>query len=363
MYTLSKLTWASIKMFVRNRQALYFTIFFPILIMVIFGVIGFDRTPTINIGVTVQGNITPQAQAYINQLRTIKVFKVFVGTESTERKALENGNRSLVLLTHQMASQSETGPHTLTILRNAGDAQAQTAISVISQIFDKQTIAQAHITPAVTLDVQEVNSHNLKYIDFLLPGLLAMSIMQLSVFSVAFVFVDYKEKGILKRIIATPVKPYQFVVANIITRLIVSIVQAALFIILGVLLFQVQIIGSYWLILLLVIIGSIMFLGLGFTVSGLAKTTDAVPAIANLIVFPMLFLGGVFFSIENMPNWLQSIAHVLPLTYFSTGLRDVMNKGAGFTNVLPNIMIMLIWAVVLVALAILTFRFEEKRNK
>jgi ABC-2 type transport system permease protein len=144
--------------------------------------------------------------------------------------------------------------------------------------------------------------------------------------------------------------------------LIVSVVQAALFIILGILLFHVQIIGSYWLILLLVIIGAIMFLGLGFTISGLATTTDAVPAIANLIVFPMLFLGGVFFSIDNMPQWLQYIAKVLPLTYFSTGLRDIMNKGAGFVDVLPILSYACLGSC-LGALAILTFRFEEKRIK
>jgi ABC-2 type transport system permease protein len=179
------------------------------------------------------------------------------------------------------------------------------------------------------------------------------------------VFVDYKEKGILKRVLATPVQPWQFVAANIITRLIVAVVQALFFIGVGILLFKVQIIGSYLsyiYILITVILGAVMFLGLGFTVSGLSKTTESVPAFANLVVFPMLFLGGTFFPIDAMPIWLQYISKALPLTYFSTALRDIMNKGAGFGDIYTNLLVMLLWSIVLVVLAIYTFRFEEKRG-
>src|SRR5205823_6082982 len=115
--------------------------------------------------------------------------------------------------------------------------------------------------------------------------------------------------------------------------------------------FQVHIIGSYWLVALCILLGALMFLGLGFTISGLSKTVDSVPAFANIIVFPMLFLGGTFFSIANMPPWLQVVAKILPLTYLSGALRDVMTKGAGFTDILFDLGIMLAWAVVLIFLA------------
>jgi ABC-2 type transport system permease protein len=360
MFTTWKLTLASIKMFARNKQAIFFTFFTPLLIMLIFGAIGFDRAPKIDIGIVVQGSVTPQQQQLINQLRNIELFDVHLGVEKVERQALENDERAIVMLPSQY--DSEAGTQMIPVLRNSADQQAPAALSIINQVLDKAALQSAQVTPSVQLAVEEVNINNLTYIDFLLPGLVALSIMQLSVFSVAFVFVDYKQKGILKRVIATPVKPYQFVTANIITRLIVAVIQAAFFIALGVLIFDVQIIGSYWLIFLLVLIGATMFLGLGFAISGLAKTTDAVPALANLIVFPMLFLGGTFFAIENMPSWLQVIARLLPLTYFSTAMREVMNKGAGFSDIVLNIVLMLVWAIILVTFAIYTFRFEEKRG-
>src|SRR5581483_9168657 len=127
--------------------------------------------------------------------------------------------------------------------------------------------------------------------------------------------------------------------------------QAAIFILIGVLLFKVHVIGSYWLLALTIVLGATMFLGLGFTISGLSKTVDTVPAIANLVVFPMLFLGGTFFAISNMPWWLQDFAKILPLTYFSGAVRDIMTKGSTFGEVSYDLGIMLLWTVVLIGLA------------
>jgi len=186
--------------------------------------------------------------------------------------------------------------------------------------------------------------------------------MQMSVFSVAFVFVQYKEKGVLKRLLATPMQPYQFVTANVVTRLFVAIAQAAIFIIAGIIIFKVHVIGAYALILLCVALGALMFLGLGFTISGLSRTVDSVPALANIFVFPMLFLGGTFFAISNMPKWLQMFAKYLPLTYFSTALRDVMTKGASITDIRWNLLGMIVWAIILIGLATITFSFQEKEG-
>jgi ABC-2 type transport system permease protein len=105
-----------------------------------------------------------------------------------------------------------------------------------------------------------------------------------------------------------------------------------------------------------------MFLGLGFTISGIAKTQESVPAFANLIVFPMLFLGGTFFPIDSFPTWLHHIATYLPLQFLSDALRQVMTKNAGLWDIRVDLFWMLAWAVVLIALANYAFSFEEKRQ-
>jgi ABC-2 type transport system permease protein len=251
---------------------------------------------------------------------------------------------------------------TITVLENVGQLQsAKTVESIMSQILDKTTLGMVGAPELFKLQTEEVSVRATKYIDFLLPGIVGMALMQMAVFSVAFVFADYKEKGILKRLLATPMKPQQFVTAQVITRLLVALAQTAILIAVGVWLLHTHVYGSPFLILLSAILGCIMFLGLGFTISGLANTVESVPAIANLIVFPMLFLGGTFFPTDGMPGWLQSIVHYLPLQYLTNALREVMANGAGFSTIAYDLYWMLGWSVALVGLAIWTFRFEEKR--
>lgn len=358
MYTIYKLTIASIKMLTRNRQALFFSLFFPFLIMFIFGYLNFDKPPMLDVGL-VTHNPNAQTQQFVAQVRQFPSFTIHEGALADEQAQLDQGNRAVVLDVPD--DLIGTTPKQITIYENASQqSQAQTVVAILNQFISKATITAAGVSPLFSLDEQVVNSHNLRYIEFLLPGLIALSVMQMSVFSVAFVFTQYKEKGVLKRLLATPMQPFQFVTANVITRLLVSVVQAALFIIIGVLLFKVHVVGSYLTLGVTIILGSLMFLGLGFTISGLAKTVDSVPVLANLLVFPMLFLGGTFFPLSNMPWWLQDFAKILPLTYFSGAVRDIMTKGSGFSAVSFDLGIMLLWTVVLITLATVTFSFQEK---
>ena len=363
MYTLVKLTAAALKMFVRNRQALFFTRFMPFLIMVIFGYIGFDKPPKIDLGL-VTHSPSAATQDFVGHIKEFPTFTVHEGDLESEKKQLDEGNRAIILdVPDNFISPAAAAPQTLTAYTNEGKAgEAETVISILNQYLDKTTLAIVHAPTLFAIQKEAVNAHNLRYIEFLLPGLIALSIMQMSVFSVAFVFTQYKEKGVLKRLMATPMKPSQFVAANVITRLLVAVVQTSIFIAMGLILFKVHVVGSYGLLLLCIVLGSLMFLGLGFSVSGLSKTVDSVPAIANLIVFPMLFLGGTFFSVSNMPSWLQVIAKVLPLTYFSSAIRDVMTKGSSFWDIRYDLLAMLIWAIVLITIATITFRFQEKES-
>lgn len=366
MNTTNKLTIAVFKMFVRNKQALFFSLFMPIVIMTIFGLIGFDKVPQTNVGL-VADRPSPTTQQLIDQIKQISAFDVTMGSVEEEKAALTKGDRAVVIVIpdNLLPDPTATTPptkQTVTIYQNIGQAQqAGTAISVMNQLLDKTRLAIAQAPDLFDVQVQDINAKNSKYIDFLLPGIAAMAIMQMAIFSVAFVFADYKEKGILKRLLATPMKPYQFVTAQVIVRLLMALVQTAILVAIGVLLYHAHVIGNYGLILLIAILGGVMFLGLGFTISGLAKTVEAVPAIANLIAFPMLFLSGVFFPTTAMPDWLQHVVKYLPLTHFANAFRDVMANGAGWSTIAPNIYWMLGWSAVLITLAMITFGFEEKR--
>ncbi len=366
MNTTWKLTVSSLKMFVRNKQSLFFTLFIPIVIMTIFGLIGFDRVPKIEVGIVTEAP-SPATLQFVEQLKQVSAFEVTVGAEPDEREALQKGKRAVVVLVPDAlmpdpAAGGVPTPQTLTVLTNVGQQQqAATATQILSQILDKTTFAIARTPTLFALQTHEVNARNVRYIDFLLPGVVALAVMQMAVFSVAFLFTDYKEKGILKRLIATPMKPLQFVTANVLTRLLVAVAQTLILVGTGILIFHSQVVGAWWLIVLIAVLGGVMFLGLGFTISGIAKTVDAVPAIANLIVFPMMFLGGVFFPTDAMPSWLQNVVQYLPLTYFSHAFREVMANGAAVGDIQHDVIWMFAWSAILVTLAVVTFRFEEKR--
>lgn len=359
------LTIAAIKMFMRNRQALFFTLIMPFIFIGIFGLMGFDRVPKIEVGVVTTAPDEP-TKAFIESLKRVVAFEIKQGSAAAERAALEKGDRVLVMTLPDhlfpVPGTPRSSPQTISILKNVSQDQlAQTGISIITQLLDKTTLQVAQAPELFKLEVSDVNAKNVRYIDFLLPGIVAMSIMQMAVFSVAFVFTDYKEKGILKRLLATPMKPYQFVTANVVTRLLTALFQTVALLGVGSLVFNSHIYGEWWLIFLVSTLGSIMFLGLGFTISGLAKTTDAVPAIANLIIFPMLFLSGVFFPNSMMPEWLQGVVQYFPLSFFAHGLREVVGNGATISAISHDLFWMLGWAAVLVTSAVITFGFEEKR--
>lgn len=334
--------------------------------MTIFGVIGFDRVAKIDVGLVTNAP-TPATQQFIDQLKQVSAFDVHQGSIDDERAELSKGNRAVVVqipdqLMPDPTSKTAPSTQTITVLKSAAQEQyGSIAIQALSQMLDKTTLAVTKAPNLFAIDVQDVSARKSKYIDFLLPGIVAMSIMQMAVFSVAFVFADYKEKGVLKRLLATPMRPYQFVTANVITRLLVALAQSAILMGVGLYVFKAHVVGSFPLIFLIAVLGGVMFLGLGFVISGFSNTVEAVPAIANLVVFPMLFLSGVFFPTTSMPDWLQHIVGYLPLTFFAHAMREVAANAATIFDVRHDLLWMGIWSVILVALAIVTFRFEERR--
>jgi ABC-2 type transport system permease protein len=362
MYCTYILTIASIKMFLRNHQAIFFSLFMPLIILFIFGSIDFDKPGKMQIGLVTHAPSLQTAQ-FVKQIRAVKTLAIDVGTLESELAQLNGGNRTAVIdVPDDLLSRGNSSePRQLSVYVNAGrPVEAQIALAFLNQLADHVSLAVAGAPLLFTIKQQSVAAHNFRYIEFLLPGVIAMAIMQMSVFSVAFVFTRYKEQGILKRLLATSMRPHQFVIANIITRLFMAVTQTSLFIALGIVNFHIHVAGSFWLLAVCVILGALMFLGLGFTISGLSKNLETAPLLANIVVFPMLFMGNVFFSVSNMPPWLRWFADYLPLTFFSGAMRGVMTDGAGVFGIKRELISMVLWASGLIALAIFTFRFQER---
>ena len=181
--------------------------------------------------------------------------------------------------------------------------------------------------------------------------------MQLGLFGVAFGFVQLKRTGALRRLFATPTSPSYFLSAQVLSRLIIGIAQVAILFAVGIW-FGLQMFGSYMTLLVVVIIGSAIFLAIGFAIAGWAKNEDQAAPVANLISLPMMFLSGVFFPRDAMPDFLAAITAFLPLTYVIEALRAIVNQGADLWSLGPEMLGMAVWVVITFVIAIRLFRWE-----
>ena len=350
------LTLASMKMFFRQREAILWTLLFPLLVVVLFGFVKFNGLGKLDLGVVNEAG--PAGADLLARIRTVRTFDVTEGTRESEMALLAKGERDLVLDIPQGYT-----PASATVLTAYGDVEAKPQVTqlgglVLQRVLDEAAFAGAPSLARGTVNTLPFKSRNLTYMDFLLPGILSMSIMQMGIFGVAFGFVSLKKRGILRRLWVTPLRPADFIIAQVAMRLLVLLLQMSIMIGVGVLFLNLHFIGNIALIFLLGILGGIVFLGFGFALAGISKSEDQVAPLANIITLPMLALSGVFFSRANLPSIIRGVTGVFPLTYLADGLRSVAIDGASFVQVLPEILGLVLWGVLSCGVAVRLFRWE-----
>lgn len=356
MNMLWTMTVASLKMYLRQREVVIWAFFFPLLLLSLFGFIRFDGVGTLDVGVVNEGR--GQGAALVERLRSVSMLALTEGPVAAERALLTAGERDLVLLIPR--GYGEPGGPSVTLLADpeAKPRETQLGTLIVQQALDEMAFRQAGAIERPLLAVEPVAVRNLTYVDFLLPGILAMSIMQLGIFGVAFAFVTLKRRGVLRRLKVTPLHPRDFIAAQVMSRLVVSVGQIALMLAFGVLVLDLHFVGNPVLLLGLAMLGAAVFLSLGFAIAGIARSEDQVPPMANAVSLPMLLLSGVFFSRTNLPEIVRHITEVLPLTHLADAMRAVAIDGAGVADILPQLIGLGIWAPVSIALAVWLFRWE-----
>jgi len=350
------LTLASLKMFIRQREAILWTILFPLLVVVLFGFVKFNGVGSIELGVV--NDAGAPGGELLSRIRAVRTFEVSEGTKDAEMALLGKGERDLVLVIPQGYA-----PGVATDLTAFGDLEAKPQVTqlgglVLQRVLDEAAFAGAPGVKRTTLSTLPVKSRNLTYIDFLLPGILSMSIMQMGIFGVAFSFVTLKKRGILRRLWVTPIRPSDFIIAQVAMRLIVLILQMTIMVGVGVLFLNLHFIGNLALIYLLGILGAVVFLGFGFSLAGISKSEDQVAPLANIITLPMLALSGIFFNRTNLPGFVRAVTGLFPLTYLADGVRSVAIDGATLMQVMPQILGLVLWGAVSCAFAVRLFRWE-----
>ena len=353
MRLITTLTLMGLKMFVRQKEAIIWTILLPLFMVFLFSFVKFDGLGSVSLGIVNNSDDT----LFVSALGSIKAFKTSTGTLAQELQALKKGDRSIVLVLP--AGFQATAHDSLTLYLNAERPQeTRVGHMIIQRAMDEIVFSQHKDIPRAMIHTELVNSRNLTYIDFLLPGILAMAIMQAGVFGVAFGFVILKKRGILRRMLVTPMRPGDFIISQVTFRVLVLMLQVLIMVGAGVWLFNLHFIGSIFNMMIVGILGGIIFLSIGFALSGISKSEDQVAPLANLISLPMMLLSGVFFSRSSLPGFAHVITDFFPLTYLADGLRAIAIEGAGLGDLLPQLTGLAVWCIITVFIAIRAFRWE-----
>ena len=349
------LTWSTIKMWSRDRASLFWTFFLPLVIMVIFGLLNFGELGKVDLGIVDHAGNDASAQL-LDGLSELDALRITVGEEGAERAALADGRRDVVVILP--ADFGQAGAAVTALYHQGRASEYQVGIGIMRSAIAELNFAITGAERVVTLETQGVAARDLGYIDFLMPGVIGMSIMQLGLFSVAFSFVTMKREGVLRRLLATPLNPATLLVAQVVTRLIVVIVQTLILAGVAIFLFGAEFAGNFFAVLLAAALGGAVFLALGFAVSGWARSEQQAAPLANVVSLPMMFLSGVFFSRDVLPEILQRITDYLPLTYLVEAIRGMTVQGDSIVAQWPNFLGMAVWLVVAFIIANRTFRWE-----
>jgi ABC-2 type transport system permease protein len=347
---------ANLKMNYRNRMALFWNLAFPAIFIFLFGFLFTNFDFSVDIGVA-GVDVSPVAQRVTDEMEQTSGFSVTTGSQQDELAALEDGDRMVVVVFTPGATPEQLNA---TVYYDSTEPQeSQIALSAVQQFLAQVNVESLGEAKPIEVSVSEVASTELRYIDFLVPGIIAMSLMNSGVIALASAFVSYREKGILRRIKATPFPLSSFITARILSQLVVAVVQTTMLLLLGMLLFDLQIDGSLISVYVVVIIGSLAFLSLGFVISSFARNQEAADALANAVVFPMLFLSGVFFPVDAAPEWLGPITKLLPLRYLVDAMRGVMVEGATLASEWFNLSVLIVTGLVCLFIATRLFRWES----
>lgn len=347
---------ANVLMSLRNRAALFWNLAFPALFIIIFGVV-FGRGTEVQFSVGVAGPESAFREAVATELQEHPNFTVTSGEEADELRALEDGNRGVVAVFAPGASDAPDALPAVTLYYNATEGQtAQIAVSTVRQII----IDVAGGPPPLSIEQQPVAARDVSFMDVFAPGILAMSLMNSGIIGLATAFVTYRERGILRRIRITPFPLGSFILARVLSQLLIAGLQAVILIGMAWAFFGLHLRGNLLVILVAIVAGALAFLAIGFAISGIAPNAETAASYANLITFPMLFLSGIFFSMESAPAWLRPITTVLPLPYLVNALREPMTFGNGLEAIWLDLLVLLLTFVVAMAIAIRFFRWDTR---
>lgn len=345
------ITIARLQEFIRRPEAVFWVYFFPVLMVVVLGVAFRNQSAEVLTVDIAESSVSAKILEKLSDIPTIDA-KVFTETESRER--LRTGKTTLMV----EASESSADRQTLDEIEYLFDPARPGSLQARNVVDDLLQEAAGRTDVIKSSDVVYSEPGG-SYVDFLVPGLLAMGLMGGGLWGVGFAIVDLRIRKLLKRFMATPMRRTHFLMGMMTSRLIFMIPQIVVLLLFSYLLFGVKVHGNWFSVLVVVLIGAVEFAAIGLLVASRAQTLETASGLMNLVMLPMWTLSGIFFSYERFPEIVQPIIKLLPLTPVIDALRALMMDGKSITTLGPEILVMLAWCIIPFAIALAIFRWND----
>ncbi|HSX23503.1 MAG TPA: ABC transporter permease [Candidatus Saccharimonadales bacterium] len=349
----------------RDKTAIFFIFLFPLIFLFVFGGI-FGKSGGVSFRVALINESNSQfATQFVNDAKGQKVLKIDTKSDTLD-KAKEKMSRSQIdaaIVLPKDFGESKvdqaypSGQAVIYYTQNSEQA-GQTLASVLQEQFNLINQKFVKTQTPFTVKTEQTSQKALKQFDYTFAGLLGFSIIGLGIFGPVNVFPELKKQGVLRRLHTTPLKVWQYFLANVLSQAFVGIFSILLMFAVAMAVFHLKVSGNPLELGVYIIFGIAMIFGIGMAIGGWAKDVNQAAPLSNIVVFPMLFLSGTFFPRFLMPEWLQKVSSFLPLTPVIDGIRLIATEGKHLTQLGPQLGLMAGWLVVVYIIAFRTFRWE-----
>jgi ABC-2 type transport system permease protein len=349
------LSAAIVKGFLRDRTAVFFSVVFPLMFLILFGGLLADQNQSkvdlIQVGdVALVDDLSGEAEA---------AFEDTFHVERTDDldQALADVRKGDADVAVEMRGDTLVAHYTQTDQVKAGITQG-----TLQAFVDGANVAElseaAGQGPAYSLETERVEDESIKTIQYYTPGLLGWAVAMSAAIGAAATLQGWRQTKLIRRLQLSPVSTRTVVAARISVTVGIALVQLAIFVGLAAAAFGLRLSGSWWMSVPLLVIGTLCFMSLGLLAGAITRTTEGAVNAANFIVLPMSFLSGSFFPLDGAPAWLRAVANVLPLKHLNDGMLDVMVRGEGPGAALAPMAFLAVFTVVVTLVAARLFRWD-----
>ena len=349
----------------RDRTAIFFTVAFPLIFLFVFGgIFGNNSDMSFKVALLNQSQ-TQVSKDIAKQLNDGKILKVN-DEVTTLDQAKERMNRgeidATIVLPEGFGEQKQgaeypSGQATIIYSQNSQQA-AQTLSAVLDGEFKAINSKLVDTAEPFTVKAEQTNDKSLSPFDYTFAGLLGFSIIGMGIFGPINVFPELKKQGILRRFHTTPLRVWQYFLATMMSQAVIGLFAMGVLFFVAMSVFHLKVVGNVLELGVFLVLGIITILGIGLALGGWAKNERQAAPLSNIVVFPMMFLSGTFFPRFLMPEWLQHVSAFLPLTPIIDGIRLIATEGKHLVDLLPQLGLIGLWAIVIYVIAFRVFRWE-----